>query len=116
LSSALLVNPHDADELAEAMDRALTMKLAERQERWQIAWDAIEGATPALWGRNFLAALTRSSLTSPKGMPEPVHLTPPARESISIPASQIGQTTSGQDALTQPAMGQLARTFPTRLS
>ena len=32
LASALLVNPHDPDELAEAMDRALTMKLPERQE------------------------------------------------------------------------------------
>jgi trehalose 6-phosphate synthase len=113
LSSALLVNPHDADELAEAMDRALVMPLAERQERWEIAWRAIEGATPALWGRNFLAALTRSSLTSPKGTPEAPSLAPPpAREPITLPALGIGKTTSGQDALTQTS----PRGWPTRLS
>ena len=66
LSSALLVNPHDPDELADAMDQALTMPLAERQERWQAAWQAIEPATPAAWGRNFLSALLRASGTSPK--------------------------------------------------
>jgi trehalose 6-phosphate synthase len=60
LDSALLVNPHDPDELADAMDRALTMPLAERQERWQRAWQAIAAATPAQWGRLFLAALIRS--------------------------------------------------------
>ena len=66
LSSALLVNPHDPDELADAMDQALTMPLAERLERWQAAWQAIEPATPAAWGRNFLSALLRASGTSPK--------------------------------------------------
>ena len=66
LSSALLVNPHDPDELADAMDLALTMPLAERQERWQAAWQAIETATPAAWGRNFLSALLRASGTSPQ--------------------------------------------------
>jgi trehalose 6-phosphate synthase len=66
LSSALLVNPHDPDELAEAIDRALTMRLAERRERWQAAWDSIEGATPALWGRHFLQALVRAGCVAPK--------------------------------------------------
>lgn len=61
LSAALLVNPHDPDELAEALDRALTMKLAERQERWQSCWKAIEQATPEAWGRQFLATLLRAS-------------------------------------------------------
>ena len=70
LGSSLLVNPHDPDELAEALDQALTMPLAERQERWRVAWQAIEAATPAAWGRNFLAALQRASDTSPKGAAE----------------------------------------------
>ena len=60
LTSALLVNPHDSDEMAEALDTALTMPLGERQERWQACWQAIEGATPAVWGRNFLSALLRA--------------------------------------------------------
>jgi len=61
LPSSLLVNPLDPDELADAMERALTMSLAERQERWQLAWQAIETATPATWGRSFLSALMRAT-------------------------------------------------------
>jgi trehalose 6-phosphate synthase len=64
LTSALLVNPHDADELADAMDQALTMPLVQRQERWQMAWQAINAATPAQWGRLFLASLLRTRGTS----------------------------------------------------
>jgi trehalose 6-phosphate synthase len=71
LSSALLVNPHDSDELAEALDRALTMPLGERQDRWQSAWQAIESATPVAWGRAFISALLRASGTSPKVVAEP---------------------------------------------
>ena len=37
------------------------MPLAERQERWQGAWAAIEGATPAGWGRSFISSLLRAS-------------------------------------------------------
>jgi trehalose 6-phosphate synthase len=65
LSSALLVNPHDPDELAETIGRALVMTLSERQERWSASWESIKSATPASWGRNFLAALTRASSTVP---------------------------------------------------
>jgi trehalose 6-phosphate synthase len=71
LSSALLVNPHDPDELADALDKALTMGRAERQERWQAAWDAILDATPARWGRLFLNALIRASNTSPSAQQLP---------------------------------------------
>ncbi len=72
LSSSILVNPHDPDELAEALDQALVMPLAERQERWRSSWQAIEQATPAGWGRNFLAALQHASSTSPKAVAEPI--------------------------------------------
>jgi trehalose 6-phosphate synthase len=60
LGSALLVNPHDPDELADALDCALAMPRAERKARWQQCWHAIEGATPAQWGKNFLCALVRA--------------------------------------------------------
>ncbi len=84
------------------------MPLAERQDRWQTAWRAIEGMTPATWGRNFLAALTRSSLTSPKSSPEAGSLAPPAREPITVarPQQQIGQA----------GLGLPVRLWPTRLS
>ena len=65
LGAALIVNPHDADELADALDTALRMGLAERQERWQTCWRAIDGATPAIWGRTFLATLLRVGSGAP---------------------------------------------------
>jgi trehalose 6-phosphate synthase len=61
LSAALLINPYDADEMADALDRALGMDLAERQDRWQALWRAIEATSPLGWGRSFLAALMRAS-------------------------------------------------------
>ncbi len=77
LGAALTVNPHDPDELADALDTALRMSLAERQERWQACWRAIDGATPVLWGRTFLATLLRvgsgapaNTATAPKAAPE----------------------------------------------
>ena len=65
LGAALIINPHDADELADALDRALRMSLAERQERWQACWRAIDGATPVQWGRTFLATLLRVGSGAP---------------------------------------------------
>jgi len=94
LTAALLVNPRDPDEIAEALDRALTMPLAERQERWQALWQAIEGATPFGWGRAFLAALLRASVPAPQpGARRPAigadvadSLTPRPREPIALGA------------------------------
>ncbi len=59
LTSALLVNPHDPDELADALDRALCMPLSERQDRWQANWGVLEGTSAVGWGRGFVAALLR---------------------------------------------------------
>jgi trehalose 6-phosphate synthase len=69
LPDALLVNPHDPDAMADAMDTALRMDIGERQERWNRLWAAIENRTPALWGRSFLAALMRTTLPVPKARP-----------------------------------------------
>jgi len=57
LSSALLVNPHDSESMAEALVAALDMPLAERRARWRAAWDAIARATPEAWGEAFLHTL-----------------------------------------------------------
>ena len=78
LTAALLVNPHDPDELADALDVALGMKLAERQERWRALWRVLEGTSAVGWGRGFIAALLRSAaparatrltLVEPSGTP-----------------------------------------------
>ena len=60
LASSLIVNPHDADEVADALDTALNMSLSERQTRWQASWDALKGTSALAWGRSFVAALLRA--------------------------------------------------------
>lgn len=70
LEAAVMVNPYDADAMAEAMDVGLTMRLAERQERWRALWGAIEDRSPLGWGRAFLATLLRAAATAQ--MPERV--------------------------------------------
>lgn len=64
LQAALLVNPHDPDDIADALDAALRMDMTERQQRWQALWQRIEDATPLNWGRSFLAALLRAALAA----------------------------------------------------
>ncbi len=61
LDAAILVNPHDADMVADALHTALTMSIAERQSRWQTLWSRIEDRTPIGWGRGFVAALLRTA-------------------------------------------------------
>ena len=64
LDAALLVNPHDPEDMADALDKALSMPLAERQERWNGMWRAIGNVSPLIWGRSFLAALLRTALVA----------------------------------------------------
>ncbi len=65
LTSALLVNPHDPDEVADALDAALNMSLADRQARWNLAWDTIKDTSALGWGRTFVAALLRATAKRP---------------------------------------------------
>ena len=51
LDSALLVNPHDAEGMAELIVAALDMPLAERRMRWQAAWAAIAGTSRRVGAR-----------------------------------------------------------------
>ena len=57
LDGAVLVNPLDPDDIAEALDIALTMPADERLSRWRTMDEAVRNTTAASWGRNFLAAL-----------------------------------------------------------
>ena len=74
LGAALIVNPHDADEVADALDTALRMGLPERQERWLQCWRAIEAATPNAWGRMFLATLLRVGSVGPANTSAPAEI------------------------------------------
>ena len=57
LPGAILVNPHDPDEIAEALHRALGLSRSERQERWGEMNAAVQRDTAAAWGRSFLGVL-----------------------------------------------------------
>jgi trehalose 6-phosphate synthase len=74
LSAALLVNPHDEDQLCETLDRALRMTLPERLQRWQAMWRVLEPTSPTGWGRSFLGALSAATSGGPSGV---VHPLPP---------------------------------------
>jgi len=64
LRSALLVNPHDSEEMAEAISTALDMPRPERCERWRSAQAALAGTSPEKWGAEFLRALTAPALAT----------------------------------------------------
>jgi trehalose 6-phosphate synthase len=63
LESALIVNPHDPGDTAEAMHQGLTMSRQERQERWRALMRRIEEDSAAAWCRRFLARLAAPSKT-----------------------------------------------------
>ncbi|MBE7211604.1 MAG: trehalose-6-phosphate synthase, partial [Gluconacetobacter diazotrophicus] len=60
LGAAILVNPVDPDEIADAIDLGLRMSRPERQDRWKACWEAIKDASALEWGRSFVAALSRA--------------------------------------------------------
>jgi trehalose 6-phosphate synthase len=57
LREALLVNPYDIDDIAHALEQALTMPLDERKKRYQALFDRVCKNDAAHWRRSFLAAL-----------------------------------------------------------
>jgi trehalose 6-phosphate synthase len=57
LREAIQVNPFDIDEIAEAIERALSMPLAERRERWATMFEHLVEHDINRWCRNFLEAL-----------------------------------------------------------
>ncbi|MGS1079188.1 alpha,alpha-trehalose-phosphate synthase (UDP-forming) [Pseudoxanthomonas beigongshangi] len=57
LAEALIVNPHDLDAVAEAIDAAAGMPLRERQDRWQALMARLRGNDVGHWARHFLDTL-----------------------------------------------------------
>ncbi|SFR89354.1 trehalose 6-phosphate synthase [Dyella sp. OK004] len=58
LTQALLVNPADTEEVADALQQALSMPLAERRRRWRSMMDVLERQDITAWRQSFLSALT----------------------------------------------------------
>ena len=59
LTEALLVNPADTEEVADALERALKMPLAERRERWTAMMDVLRRNDITAWRNTFMEALRR---------------------------------------------------------
>ena len=57
LSEALIVNPHDTDEMAAALHRALSMPLEERIARWTAMMKVLSRNTIYTWRDRYLKAL-----------------------------------------------------------
>ena len=57
LTEALLINPYSAEDVAEAIARALAMPLDERKARWRACMDNIEAEDVLWWRRRFTDAL-----------------------------------------------------------
>ena len=64
MPEALLVNPHDADEVANAIDTAVSMSVAERRQRWESMMDNLRRNNINRWASDFLEHLRRPALRS----------------------------------------------------
>lgn len=60
LDGALLVNPYDTDGTAEMLQRAVTMPLEERRDRWRRMFEVIERDSAENWWTSYMTALRAS--------------------------------------------------------
>ena len=60
MQAALLVNPNSAEEMADALKRALSMDKGERIERWRTLFEGVTRDDVTAWRDNFVAARTRA--------------------------------------------------------
>lgn len=60
LTGAMMVNPYDAEGMADAFNTALTMPIEERRERWRANMDKVETNTIHHWCERFIADLSHS--------------------------------------------------------
>lgn len=57
LDGALIVNPYDTEGIADTLESALTMPLAERKERWRSMMDRLRGHDVTAWRLAYVTAL-----------------------------------------------------------
>lgn len=60
MKEALIVNPYDHDEVANALYRSLHMPLGERRKRWRALMDGLVDRDVHAWRRRFLQELERT--------------------------------------------------------
>jgi len=59
MTGAVLVNPFDPDEIADALDLALRMDVTDRKARWRTMDAAVKASTAAIWAKGFLERLEK---------------------------------------------------------
>ena len=64
LRSALCVNPHDVDGVAEALALAIEMPIDERRERWNEMMKSVRDSSIDIWRDRFLTALSEAPFTA----------------------------------------------------
>ena len=57
MTEALIVNPFSREELSDAIHRALTMPLAERQRRWSALMQVVRDTDVSIWRDDYVATL-----------------------------------------------------------
>ena len=57
MKGAILVNPFDPDEIADALDLALRLSTKDRRARWRTMEAAVRESTAAIWAKSFLERL-----------------------------------------------------------
>lgn len=62
MTEALLVNPHSAEEISDAIRQALQMPKAERIRRWTALMDGVQKEDVIWWRRKFTDALLRETV------------------------------------------------------
>jgi trehalose 6-phosphate synthase len=69
MKEALIVNPYDADEVAEAIHEALVMPQDERRARWEALYATVNRDSAAAWCDRFLKELSGAAPSLRKGQP-----------------------------------------------
>ncbi|MCF8480310.1 MAG: alpha,alpha-trehalose-phosphate synthase (UDP-forming) [Rhodospirillum sp.] len=64
LEAALLVNPYDREDVADAMDRALSMSLDERKERWTEMMRIVDEQSLEAWRDSYLNDLAQAPFSA----------------------------------------------------
>jgi trehalose 6-phosphate synthase len=75
LDAALLVNPHDIDDIARKTTMAFSMSGDERRERWEAMMEKLRATSVHLWFARFVRTLGETHRVRPSAipaMPEPV--------------------------------------------
>jgi trehalose 6-phosphate synthase len=72
LDAALLVNPHDVDEIARQTTVAFSMSLDERRERWNAMMDKLRTSSVHQWFASFVKTLAATRRVSGKRLPAKV--------------------------------------------